>query len=138
MCTTFCIVTDSPFLLQWGKEVISTKDKTTVTEEFKQLEKDVELRKAGIERYVYGSFCFSVRVMIGLLHRIQEACSEYYGYLHKKKEYPEVEEGVKMLSIDALGVVMVAHGEEFGSDSAFGKSSPATYYMTISLLSSKI
>lgn len=26
-----------------------------------------------------------------------------------------------MLPIDALGVVMVAHGEEFGTDSAFGR-----------------
>ncbi|GJJ14079.1 hypothetical protein Clacol_008336 [Clathrus columnatus] len=89
-------------LRQWGKEVISTKDKTVVTEEFKQLEKDVELRKAGIEK-------------------VQEACAEYHGYLHKKKEYANVEEGVKMLPIDALGVVMVAHGEEFGNDSAFGQ-----------------
>lgn len=53
--------------------------------------------------------------------RLHSASHEYHGYLHKKKEYTSVEEGVKMLPIDALGAVMMAHGEEFGHDSAFGK-----------------
>lgn len=31
-----------------------------------------------------------------------------------------MEEGVKMLPVDALGAVMMSHGEEFGENSAFG------------------
>jgi BAR domain len=33
-----------------------------------------------------------------------------------------VEEGVKMLPVDALGAVMVSHGEEYGDSSAIGMS----------------
>ena len=54
------------------------------------------------------------------LFRLYNACGEYHGYLQKKKEYSSVEEGVKMLPVDALGAVMMSHGEEFGPDSAFG------------------
>ncbi|KAF8514414.1 hypothetical protein BU17DRAFT_68354 [Hysterangium stoloniferum] len=89
-------------LRQWGREVISSKDKTVLTEEFKQVEQDVELRRTGIQR-------------------LYTASGEYHGYLHKKKEYPDVEEGVKMLAVDALGAVMMSHGEDFGDDSAFGQ-----------------
>ncbi|KIJ41017.1 hypothetical protein M422DRAFT_255868, partial [Sphaerobolus stellatus SS14] len=89
-------------LRQWGREVISSKEKTVLAEEFKQAEQDIELRRAGIER-------------------LHAASSEYHGYLQKKKEYLTVEEGVKMLPIDALGAVMMSHGEEFGQDSAFGQ-----------------
>jgi len=55
------------------------------------------------------------------LLRLYNACGEYHGYLQKKKEYSSVEEGVKMLAVDALGAVMMSHGEEFGGDSAFGQ-----------------
>ncbi|KAF8503876.1 hypothetical protein JB92DRAFT_3207391 [Gautieria morchelliformis] len=90
-------------LRQWGREVISSKEKTVLTQEFKEIEQDVELRRAGIER-------------------LYDACGEYHGYLQKKKEYPSVEEGVKMLPVDALGAVMMSHGEEYGDGSAFGQS----------------
>jgi len=38
----------------------------------------------------------------------------------KKKETGDGEE--KLLPIESLGRVMVAHGEEFGPDSAYGNS----------------
>jgi hypothetical protein len=53
--------------------------------------------------------------------RLHTVCSEYHGYLHKKKEYPHVEQGVKMLAVDAMGAVMMSHGDDFGDDSAFGQ-----------------
>lgn len=52
--------------------------------------------------------------------RLYEACGEYHKHLQKKKEYSSVEEGVTMLALDAVGAVMMSHGEEFGEDSAFG------------------
>lgn len=40
----------------------------------------------------------------------------------KKKLSEAVENEEKLLSVDALGVVMIKHGEEFGEDSAYGQS----------------
>ena len=38
------------FLKKWAGEVISSREKTTVHEEFLDLEKDIELRKDGVHR----------------------------------------------------------------------------------------
>lgn len=74
--------------------------------------------------------CFSGRAsLLWIDHqsiRLHRACTEYHGYIQKKKEYTSVEEGVKMLPIDALGAVMMSHGEEFGDDSAFGNVTSAS------------
>jgi hypothetical protein len=35
---------------QWAGEVISSRDKPTINEEFKELEKDIELREKGVQR----------------------------------------------------------------------------------------
>ena len=40
------------FLLQWAGEVISSKDKPVVADEFRDLENDIELRKEGANRSV--------------------------------------------------------------------------------------
>ncbi|KAI0364040.1 BAR-domain-containing protein [Pilatotrama ljubarskyi] len=40
----------------------------------------------------------------------------------KKKFSEAVENSDKLLAVDALGVVMIKHGEEFGDDSAYGQS----------------
>jgi hypothetical protein len=37
---------------QWAGEVISSREKTTVPEEFLDLEKDIELRRDGVDRSV--------------------------------------------------------------------------------------
>ena len=40
-----------------------------------------------------------------------------------KKKLSEVAESEeKLMAVDALGVVMIKHGEEFGEDSAYGQS----------------
>ncbi|KZT05055.1 BAR-domain-containing protein [Laetiporus sulphureus 93-53] len=90
-------------LKQWAGEVISSRDKAVVTEEFKQLEHDIELRRQG-------------------LWRLHVASEDYYHFLSKKKECEALDESDKLLAIDALGIVMIRHGEEFGEDSAFGTS----------------
>ena len=40
--------------------------------------------------------------------------------LSKKKESAVAQETEKLMPLDALGIVMISHGEEFGDDSAFG------------------
>ncbi|KAF8064245.1 hypothetical protein FPV67DRAFT_1629313 [Lyophyllum atratum] len=90
-------------LRQWAGEVISSRDKTTLSEEFQDLEKDIELRREGAAKLL--------------------AASEAYQHaLSKKKKNEAFEDAEKLLPIDMLGIVMVVHGEEFGDDSAFGTS----------------
>jgi len=40
--------------------------------------------------------------------------------LSKKKQHDELGDNEKLLPSDALGLVMILHGEQFGEDSAFG------------------
>lgn len=90
-------------LKQWAGEKISARDKSVVADEFKELEQDIELRKQGILR-------------------LQAASEAYHRVLSKKKVFPVSGETEKLMAIDALGIVMVSHGEEFGEDSPFGTS----------------
>ncbi|KAH7924417.1 BAR-domain-containing protein [Leucogyrophana mollusca] len=88
---------------QWAGEKISSRDKTVVADEFKEIEQDIELRKEGIVR-------------------LQAASEDYHHALSKKKESSAVQESEKLMPLDTLGIVMITHGEEFGEDSAFGTS----------------
>ncbi|KAG1849514.1 hypothetical protein F4604DRAFT_1810811 [Suillus subluteus] len=90
-------------LRQWAGEKISSRDKTIVTDEFKDIEQDIELRKEGILK-------------------LQAAAEDYQHVLSKKKESTVAQETEKLVPLDALGIVMISHGEEFGDDSAFGTS----------------
>ncbi|KII90187.1 hypothetical protein PLICRDRAFT_53282 [Plicaturopsis crispa FD-325 SS-3] len=88
---------------QWAGEVISSKDRTTVTDEFRELERDIELRKDGVLQ----------------LHMASEA---YHRALSKKKDSEALDEPDKLLPLDALGIVQIRHGEEYGEESAYGTS----------------
>ncbi|KAF9074886.1 hypothetical protein BDP27DRAFT_1316132 [Rhodocollybia butyracea] len=88
-------------LRQWAGEVISSKEKTVVSEEFKELQQDVELRRNGVERLLLAS-------------------KGYHHSLTKKKDNLALEDPEKLLPLDTLGIVMITHGDEFGSDSEFG------------------
>ncbi|TFK37555.1 hypothetical protein BDQ12DRAFT_666840 [Crucibulum laeve] len=90
-------------LRQWAGEVISLRDKSTATEEFRELEKDIELRRIGAERLLMAS-------------------EGYYRALSKKKINEAFNDTDKLLPIDTLGVIMILHGEQFGEDSTFGNS----------------
>ncbi|KAJ7512973.1 hypothetical protein B0H11DRAFT_1948248 [Mycena galericulata] len=90
-------------LRQWAGEVISSRDKTTVSEEFKELERDVELRRDGAQRLFMAS-------------------EAYRKHLAKKKDNEALDDAEKLLPVDTLGIVMIIHGEEFGQDSPFGNS----------------
>jgi hypothetical protein len=104
--------------------VISSREKSTVTDEFRELEHDVELRKEGLLKYV--PLCCNLHV--GLVTnafsraRLHGASDAYHRALSKKKDSDALGETEKLLAIDALGIVMISHGEEFGEDSAFGIS----------------
>lgn len=90
-------------LRQWAGEVISSREKTTVNDEFRDLEKDIELRKDGMQRLLVAS-------------------EGYHHSLSKKKASDSLSETDKLLPIDILGLVMINHGEEFGGDSSFGRA----------------
>ncbi|KAK0240392.1 BAR-domain-containing protein [Armillaria nabsnona] len=90
-------------LRQWAGEVISSREKTTVTEEFHELELDIEKRKLAAQKLYLAS-------------------ENYHHALSKKKESESLDNPEKLLPIDTLGVVMIVHGEEYGEDSALGTS----------------
>ncbi|KAJ7785276.1 hypothetical protein DFH07DRAFT_935054 [Mycena maculata] len=90
-------------LRQWAGEVISSRDKTSVSDEFKELERDVDLRRDGAQRLFMAS-------------------EAYHKHLAKKKDNAALDDPEKLLPLDTLGIVMIIHGEEFGSDSPFGNS----------------
>ncbi|KAJ7195882.1 hypothetical protein C8J57DRAFT_1443090 [Mycena rebaudengoi] len=88
---------------QWVGEVVSSRDKTTVSDEFKELEKDVELRRDGVQRLFLAS-------------------EAYQKNMAKRKDNEALDDAEKLLPIDTLGIVMIIHGEEFGTESAYGNS----------------
>jgi len=53
--------------------------------------------------------------------RLQAASADYHHVISKKKESPSSGETEKLMPLDALGIVMVTHGEEYGDESAFGE-----------------
>ena len=75
-----------------------------------------------------------------LLHdtRLFLATETYQHYLSKKKLNEALDEAEKLLPIDALGVVMIVHGEEYIDDSVFGASSayttPSSYWFSKSFI----
>ncbi|KDQ31141.1 hypothetical protein PLEOSDRAFT_1092462 [Pleurotus ostreatus PC15] len=101
-CCSFAL-TCSLSAFRWAGEVISTRDRTTYTEEFKEVEKDIELRKSGAER-------------------LFAACESYHRALTKKKDSDALDDPEKLLPIDTLGIVMIVHGEEVPEESIYGSS----------------
>ncbi|KAJ4485759.1 hypothetical protein J3R30DRAFT_1404979 [Lentinula aciculospora] len=85
---------------QWAGEVISSREKTVISEEFKELEQDIELRRGGVER-------------------LSLASKGYHHSLTKKKDNLALDDPEKLLPLDTLGIVMITHGDEFGNDSEF-------------------
>lgn len=119
------LLTHAEIWNQWAGEKISSRDKTIIVEdELKKLEQDIELRKQGIIRYAHRSI--DCRADVGLNAtrasvRLQATSEDYYHVISKKKESPSSGEAEKLMPLDALGIVMVTHGEEYGDDSAFGE-----------------
>ncbi|KAI0742424.1 hypothetical protein C8Q80DRAFT_906683 [Daedaleopsis nitida] len=55
------------------------------------------------------------------MRSLDVASDDFRHYLMKKKISEVVENEEKLMTVDALGVVMIKHGEEFGDDSAYGQ-----------------
>lgn len=88
-------------LRQWAGEIVSS-NKTTVSEDFKTLEKDVELRLVGVER----------------LFAVTEV---YVKAVSKKVEVPGEEKEPKAFPVEAVGTAMINHGQDFGGEAAYGQ-----------------
>lgn len=97
---------------------MSSKDsKMFVSDELKGLDMEIEMRKEGLFKWVStpdGS------QQVNIVHRIQCASEIYHHSLSKKKQHDELGNNEKLLPSDALGLVMIVHGEQFGENSAFG------------------
>jgi len=52
--------------------------------------------------------------------RLIHVSEAYHHGLSKKKHCDLLDGAEKMLPVDTLGIVMIAHGEEFREDSTFG------------------
>jgi hypothetical protein len=87
-----------------------------VTEEFRELEHDIDLRREGIQR-------------------LQIASRDFHQTLTRKKESLATTEAEKLAAMDAQGIVMIQHGEEFGEESAYGTSGPVSCFISVPYLS---
>ncbi|RPB26796.1 BAR-domain-containing protein [Terfezia boudieri ATCC MYA-4762] len=85
-------------LKQWAGEKMGGEIKTTLSDDFKSMEAEMQLRQDGMEK----------------LHNTMNV---YVKSISKRKE---AEDREKMLPLDVLAHAMIAHGEEFETDSVFG------------------
>lgn len=53
--------------------------------------------------------------------RLLVASDAYHHALSRKKESEALNDDAKLLAIDALGIVMTIHGEDYGEDSLYGE-----------------
>ncbi|KAI9764266.1 MAG: hypothetical protein M1840_008557 [Geoglossum simile] len=83
---------------QWAGERMGGEVKTNVTDNFKALEMEMQLRHDGMQR-------------------LQRSMATYVKSLSARSEG---DDGEKALPVSLLGSTMVNHGEEFESDSEFG------------------
>ncbi|KAI5118715.1 hypothetical protein M0805_004514 [Coniferiporia weirii] len=90
-------------LRQWAGEVISSREKTQPSIEFVALEKDVEIRRGGVEK-------------------LQVAATDYLEYISSKVDSKALPGEDTMMHTEALGVVMIGYGEDLGDDGAFARS----------------
>lgn len=84
---------------QWAGEKMGGEAKTTMTDDFKQLETEMALRFDGMDK-------------------LQRSMSLYVKWLGRRGE--SLDDKEKSLPVSYLGRTMISHGEEFQSDSEFG------------------
>ena len=86
---------------QWAGEKMGSEAKTTMSDDFKQIETEMALRFDGMDR-------------------LQKSMSLYVKWLGRRCDSSDDKE--KSLPVSFLGRTMVAHGEDFQADSEFGNS----------------
>ncbi|KAL8939640.1 MAG: hypothetical protein Q9216_003248 [Gyalolechia sp. 2 TL-2023] len=84
---------------QWAGERMGGESKTNVSDDFKSLEVEMNLRHEGMQR-------------------LQKSMTTYVKTLSKRNEGDDKE---KSLPVSYLGSTMVRHGEDFEDDSEFGQ-----------------
>ncbi|KAI1332004.1 BAR-domain-containing protein [Xylariaceae sp. FL0255] len=84
---------------QWAGEKLGNESKTTHSDDFKMLETEMALRQDGMEK-------------------LQKSMNTYVKSISRRGETFEDKE--KGLPVSYLGRTMMAHGEDFASDSEFG------------------
>ncbi|KAI9646262.1 hypothetical protein NHQ30_005703 [Ciborinia camelliae] len=83
---------------QWAGEKMGQESKTEVSDEFKSLESEMQLRHEGMEK-------------------LQKSMTIYVKSLSKRNEGDDKE---KILPVAFMGQTMIHHGEDFEPDSEFG------------------
>ncbi|RPA87310.1 BAR-domain-containing protein [Ascobolus immersus RN42] len=83
---------------QWAGEKMGGESKTTLSDDFKSMEAEMDLRHQGMEK-------------------MHNATNIYIRSVSKRKEQDDKE---KMLPLDSLSQSLIYHGEEFEHDSTFG------------------
>ncbi|WPH00704.1 Hypothetical protein R9X50_00353400 [Acrodontium crateriforme] len=86
-------------LKQWGRERMGGEVKTDTSDEFKNLEVEMQLRQDGMER-------------------MQRSTNAYVKSISKRDQGDEKE---KQLPIAFMGSTMISHGDDFEPDSEFGQ-----------------
>ncbi|KAJ4415717.1 hypothetical protein N0V85_002592 [Neurospora sp. IMI 360204] len=84
---------------QWAGEKMGAEQKTTMSEDFKQLEMEMSLRFEGMDR-------------------LQKSMNLYVKWLGRRCD--SYEDKDKSIPTTYLGKTMIGHGEDFASDSEFG------------------
>ena len=105
--------------------------KTTVSDDFKMLEAEMQLRHEGEELIsphitllllllLFFSRHFSADVAAAMtgMEKLHASAQTYIKSLSKRREGDDKE---KMIPVDIVGQSMVSHGEEFEDDSQFGQ-----------------
>jgi BAR domain len=100
---------------QWAGERMGGEVKTTLSDDFKSLEAEMNLRHEGKGFVPWQQI--EANHSTGLTAN-QKAMSAYVKTLSKREE---VEDKEKVMPVAYMGTTMVNHGEDFENDSEFGR-----------------
>jgi hypothetical protein len=103
-------------LKQWTSERIGGEPKTDVSDDFKALEIEMDLRQQG--KYTAVLVPYSSNSLATGLDKMQRSMNAYVKGISKRSE---IESKEKILPIAHMGGTMIAHGEDFDPDSEFGQ-----------------
>lgn len=108
-------------LKQWAGERMGGEIKTNVSDDFKLLEMEMNLRQEGgltdTLPFIFVQITSGANALVGM-ERLNKAMAAYVRAISKRSEGEDKE---KLFPIGNLGGVMVAHGEDFASNSEYGQ-----------------
>ena len=101
---------------QWAGERMGGEVKTSVSDDFRSLEQEMELRQDG-KTMPLADLPMSTNDKIGM-DKMHKASGAYLRALSKRNESNDKE---KVLPVAHMGGVMISHGEDFEADSDYGR-----------------